>query len=162
MPTLPLPLTSDPRDTAWRAVVDAIQADDTIRSLGVLWRLPEDTEFDDGAPRDVLTVRVVPVMSDVVTPVANVGWGKQCWETTIALSFEVMVPGDLSANAASFWAAVENAALGAGYDHAGRMAHNQRLADAGCAYIDQITPALTAMDSEVAMGSMLLTVWFEK
>lgn len=161
MPTAPLPLEGDQRVTAWRALVDVIQADPDVRGLSIVWRLPDDTDFDNDPPRENICVRVVPSYGEM-TPIANIGWGKRLWETTIALGFEITVPGSEFDNSANVWSTIERAALGHGLPTDKYLLMHQRLGDAGLFDVDSMMPAVTTEDSQTAVGSLILVCHIER
>lgn len=161
MPTPPLPLTSDPRTTAWRAVVEEIQADDDVRGLVGAWLMPEDNEGDDPPPREVVTVRVIPTFG-AMSAIANLGHGRRTWESQVLIGLEIMVPGDSADNSGDVWGAIEQAILGTKLQPKRLMERDQRWADAGVFDIADLEPAMTPMDSESAIGNVPITCMFDR
>lgn len=132
--------------TAWRALLDEVQADEDVRGLNILWQLPDDNEADDPAPREVLTVRVVPEFGQE-TIFACAGNGKSVWETAIAVNFAITIPGESADNSANVWDAIWQAANVA----------ESRLSAYGVAWLDDPTFTPSVEDTVTAIGTVAFT-----
>lgn len=163
MPTPPLALDADPRATAWRTLIEEIQADEDVRGLSINWQLPDDVESDDAATQGNITIDV-SVSFGPMSPIALLGWGKRLWDTSVTLTLAITVPGTSADNSANVWRAIEVAATGAKYQPAERLAFEKRLADAGVFDIGEtdIQPAMTSEDSMTAIGTIVIDCQIER
>jgi hypothetical protein len=90
-PTPKLALPKDERATAFRAFVDVLKCDPALRRVGVLWRTPDDTNFDDDPPKAGVFIRLNPKLLPM-TPMALLGGGVRSFEAPVQVDCEMRAP----------------------------------------------------------------------
>lgn len=152
-----LPLLTDPRTAAFNAFVAILQTDPQLSELDILWRTPDDTNYDDELPAetDGAAVRLMPIMLPM-TPVAVLGGGVRSFEAPVQVDCKIRIFSYVWGDTANLAGAILAAVSPSASNYASTFATMQ------AAGITQITP--TSMptdygaDIEVT-ASFVLTVY---
>ena len=137
-----------------------LRADSALLGMVHLWRTPDDQDYDDDPPNEVVTVRFVHRPGPFV-PVAICGWSKQVYEGVVELDLEIHTPGMPGDNYTILWGEIKRAVLG-GAQPADKVAMTLRLNAAGITDIDSFQPPVALDDNGVAVGSIALRVQYER
>lgn len=138
MPTITL--QSAPARRAWEAVRDLLTGDPDLRRIGIVWRLPDSTGFDDEFPTDRVACRLRPAVTGFGAIEYQSGYGKRIRETILTITVELSVPTEQWGDMGDVWAAMVRRLTGEGLQPARKLAHDQWLRDRGVIDFD-LTPA---------------------
>lgn len=148
MATHKLPVAEAARVAAYHAAVQALQGEPALRTLNILWRLPDSPDFGRQPPTDRITVRV-EVVRGATTAIATAPNRTRVFECQPTLRVGVFVPGKLWANTGNVWGAIEQVILGLDGEAIAEVA-------------DAIAPDFTSPEEGYAWGEFPLTLYLER
>ncbi len=84
-------LPNDVRSTAFRAFTDAVRRDQDVRRLSVMWKMPDDADWDQEPPKAGIIVRFWPKLLPM-DPVAVLGNGVRSFLAPVQVDMEMRIP----------------------------------------------------------------------
>ncbi len=152
-----LPLVADPRVRAFRALVDVLRSDPTLKRLGIDWVVWDGTVGADREPtKGRIWVRLTPSL-DPSEPIAAPGFLTRLVESNVTVKVETHIPGNWNwDDPVNLWGAIE-AAL---YPPADRRPEvmRRRKAD-GLMDVLTLQPAADVGPDAVSAGKLQLIVY---
>ena len=124
-----------PCAAAWGAVRDRIQQHAGIRRRRIIWRMPEDVDFDNAFPDETIGIRLIPKVT-ASDRIASLGAGRYLKSYTLTITVEMSHPSQAWEDAADLAEDIENAVQGSDLTPIQRVAHDAAYAAASVFDVD--------------------------